>query len=145
MNGKNLAKTIVKFAAIVLGVFILSQAVSAKSYSFNLSYSGGSYCSYCSVGYSYSDDYYEPGYYSDSYYYDYAPAYYQPVVSYDYYYPPLYTYGNYYANTAGGYPFGGYYTTYSPYDNSFYSPVMPYYGNYGAYYYATYPGFIVYN
>ena len=160
MDSKNVFKNILKFAAIALGVFILAQAVSSKSYSFSLSYSSGSYCEYCSTSYSYSDSYYEPSYYSSNYdyyggsYYDpyYQPSYYYPsysyyptytavyspanysnaVVSYDYYRLPLTSYGTYYADSIGGYPYAAAYNVYSPYYNSYYSNYStstPYYYN----------------
>ena len=144
MDGKKLVKNIAKFAALVLGIFILSQAVSAKYFSFNLSNGNQDYGYTSYIVYDSRPAYYEP-----------APVYYYapPVVSYDYHYKPLTTWGTYYANDFGGYPYGAYYNTYSPYDNSFYSPVTGYYSTgYSSYYsgyyptsYSYYPEFIVYN
>jgi len=187
MDSKKLIKTIAKFAAIIAGVFILAQAVSANiEYEASVSYSNGS-CSYCSFSYesydgepsySYKAEYYDsydygtyyydnysyetsyPSYYdsynygTDYYYenypnYNYAnyPSYYSstdygtgngsynygsnyggyaggtqyntaPVVSYDRdfrEYPPLYDWGTYHADAIGGYAYSGYYSTYSPY------------------------------
>jgi len=162
MDSKNIVKNVLKFAAIVLGVFILAQAVSAKSYSFNLSYSNGD-CSYCAVNYSYSDRYSQPSYYSDNYYsssyystpsyysdsyyspsYYSTPSYYYPTytavytptyysnaaISYNNQRPPLTTYGTYYADSIGGYPYAATYNTYSPYQTNYnYGYYSPYYYN----------------
>ncbi|HIH33472.1 MAG: hypothetical protein J4478_02580 [Candidatus Diapherotrites archaeon] len=144
MDRKNFLKNIVKMSAIVLGVFILSQAVSAKYFSLSIGY-----CDYCvedyyngtiysAPTYSYSTPAYATAYYSPGAYY--SPAYYSysaPVISYyDYYYPPLTTWGNYYADALGGYSYGAYYNSFSPYQTS-YAPA--------GYYSRYYPSYAIYN